>query len=540
MSEFNLSYPTRDNQQESKVIKSGEILFLIGANGKGKSTLMHLFSNQNQGHVRRITAHRQIWLNSNVLDLTPAGKAQNEQSILTSDQYDTARWRDDYATQRSQITIFDLIDAENVDARAIAGAFRADDLVTAKLLSNSQSPLAKMNDILKVANLDIQIQMDQGSSLLAIRENHPPYSIAELSDGERNALLIIANVLTAPANTLILIDEPERHLHRSIVSPLLSTLLTYREDCAFVISTHDVSLPLEQFKSTALLVRSYNHAPRYWVIDYIPAVEKMDEETSETILGSRRKILFIEGRKSSLDLQIYQILYPDISIRSVGSCVEIERIVKGLNASENEHWISAIGIIDRDNRVDSDCNELIQSGVIPISQYSVESIYYHPVVFYCVLERVAHIHDFNIEETISILNDSIINTFEPHIDRMAARMVERIARDQLFRQAPNWQSILNGSCQISFSTNELLDEEKENINSLIAKQDVVGLISRYPIRETPVLECIAKSLGFQSQVKYEQAVRKMLADNNNEARKKVLDILKPVTDYIHSLERLKP
>ena len=43
---------------------------------------------------------------------------------------------------------------------------------------------------------------------------------AELSDGERNALLIGSDVLTTEPNSLIILDEPERHLHRSIISPL--------------------------------------------------------------------------------------------------------------------------------------------------------------------------------------------------------------------------------------------------------------------------------------------------------------------------------
>lgn len=536
MSEFNLSYPTMDNQQESKVIKSGEILFLIGANGKGKSTLMHHFFTQNQSHVRRITAHRQVWFSSNALNLTPAGKDQNERNIMTRDRQEDSRWRDDHAAQRAQITIFDLIDAENVDARAITAAFRSGDIEKTQLLAKSQSPLSKMNEILKISNLDIQIEVVEGSKLLALRDNNPPYSIAELSDGERNALLIIASVLTAPSNTLILLDEPERHLHRSIVSPLLSTLLAYRGDCAFVISTHDVSLPLDQYRSAALLVRGYNHRPRYWVMDYISAVEKMDSHTAEMILGSRRRILFVEGKKTSLDLQIYQILFPEISIRSVGSCVEIERIVKGLNASEYDHWISAIGLIDRDNRTDADCAELAKFGIIALNQYSVESIYYHPIVYSKVLQRVAPIHDLKVDEILSRLGDSIMNAFKPHIDRMAARIVERTTKEHLIRQAPNWESILKGDCQVTFSTKELFEKEKECINSLIYKKDVIGLISRYPIRETQALECVSKALGFQSQAKYEQAVRKMLIDEKN-AINNVADIIRPITDYIKSLDK---
>jgi ABC-type Mn2+/Zn2+ transport system ATPase subunit len=375
MSEFSLSYIGIDNQQETKTICSGEILFLVGANGTGKSTLMHDFSIQNGEKVRYIKAHRQVWFSTNTLDLTPAGREQNRQGMLQRDMRADARWKDDDAAQRSQVTIFDLIDSENVGAREIAEAARAEDTETVKKLIAEQSPMQKMNDILRMSNLAIQIKVDEGSKLLATRENCSDYSIAELSDGERNALLIIANVLTAPQDTLILIDEPERHLHRSIVSPLLSTLLTYRNDCAFAISTHDVSLPIDQNKASALLVRKYIHDPQQWIIDRIDSIHEMDEKAAEAILGSRRTILFIEGNPSSLDSQIYQILFPKASIRPVGSCTEVKRIVKGLRSAQGNHRVSALGIIDKDNMSDEECETLRDAGIFPLEQYSVESIY---------------------------------------------------------------------------------------------------------------------------------------------------------------------
>lgn len=531
MSEFNLNYQAANNQQVENKIKSGQIMFLVGANGTGKSTLMQKFATQNTNKVRRITAHRQVWLNSDSVDLTPAGRDQTLVNMANVDRQDQSRWKDDYAAQRSQVTIFDLIDSENVEARKIARAARSGEMEAVKNLAAIQSPISKMNDILKISNLDIQIKVDKGSKLLAEGVNCPDYSIAELSDGERNALLIIANVLTAPEDTLILLDEPERHLHRSIVSPLLSTLLTYRDDCAFVISTHDVSLPLDQKISSALLLRSYVHNPQQWVADYIGAVEEMDELTASAILGSRRKILFIEGAPSSLDAQLYHIIFPSVSVRPVGSCVDVERIVKGLRTSEKSHWVLALGIIDKDNRSDEECEKLMSNGIAALEQYSVESIYYHPIVINGVLNRVSEINGTDIAKALDNLTSGIIDAIEPHKDRMAARLVERRVKDKVLYKTPSWKVILDGDVDVTFSTKEILDEEKKLINKLLEERNITELVARYPIRETPSMECVAKELGFLSQEKYEQAVRKMLCDSEEE-RQKVIDIIKPVTDLM--------
>ena len=531
MSEFKLSYPTPDNQQEENKIESGQIMFLVGANGTGKSTLMYKFATQNANKVRRITAHRQVWFNSNSIDITPAGREQSERNMMSRDQQVDSRWKDDHAAQRSQVTIFDLIDSENVEARKIAKAARLGEMEAVKDLAAIQSPISKMNDILKISNLDFQIKVDMGSKLIAEGKDCPDYSIAELSDGERNALLIIANVLTAPEDTLILLDEPERHLHRSIVSPLLSTLLTYRDDCAFVISTHDVSLPLDQKKSSSLLLRSYVHNPQQWVADYIDAVEEMDELTASAILGSRRNILFVEGTPSSLDAQLYHILFPSVSVRPVGSCVDVERIVRGLRTAEKTHWVSSIGIIDKDNRSDEECEKLMSEGIAALEQYSVESIYYHPIVIDGVLNRVSKVSEIDVAKALENLTSGIVNAIEPHKDRMAARLVERRVKDKVLYETPSWKEILEGDIHVTISSSEILNEEKQLISKLLEEKNIAGLVARYPIRETPAMECVAKELGFLSQEKYEQAVRKMLCDSDEE-REKVINIIKPVTDLM--------
>ena len=54
-----------------------------------------------------------------------------------------------------------------------------------------------------------------------------------------------ATVLTVDPGTTLLIDEPERHLHRAIIAPFLSALFEQRQDCAFVVSTLELYLPAD-------------------------------------------------------------------------------------------------------------------------------------------------------------------------------------------------------------------------------------------------------------------------------------------------------
>jgi ATPase subunit of ABC transporter with duplicated ATPase domains len=119
---------------------------------------------------------------------------------------------------RPNLAIFELLDAENVRARKITAAVDEDNLGLAKQLSRADAPIKIINELLTLSALPIEISVEKNEQIFASKSGSTPYSVAELSDGERNALLIAADVLTAQPGTIFFIDEPERHLHRSIIS----------------------------------------------------------------------------------------------------------------------------------------------------------------------------------------------------------------------------------------------------------------------------------------------------------------------------------
>src|SRR5262249_12791097 len=67
-----------------------------------------------------------------------------------------------------------------------------------------------------------------------------PYPGGEMSDGERVALYLISQCLAAPAGSVIVIDEPELHLHQAIQARLWDQIEAARRDCVFVYITHDL------------------------------------------------------------------------------------------------------------------------------------------------------------------------------------------------------------------------------------------------------------------------------------------------------------
>ncbi len=540
MTKFSLTVPHVCGETLEFEAKPARLLFLVGANGTGKSTLLHHLQVQHIDHARRVTAHRQVWFSSDSLDITPMGRQQTEKHTTNVDRQAQSRWKDELAAQRAQAVIFDLVDSENVEARRVYAAARSGDQDVAMALAATPSPLERLNLALQLGNLDLQVSIEAGTRLAASRSESEKYSAAELSDGERNAILIAANVLTAPPETLLLIDEPERHLHRSIVSPLLNCLLEFREDCAFIVSTHDVQLPIDAAFSSALLMRSYRHQPTpAWNADYLADCSDLDDEIGRAVLGARKQLLFIEGAASSLDTQLYSLLFPSVSVHSSGGSSEVQRKVKGARATEAFHWLEVFGLVDRDCMTDAECLELQEAGIFAIEHYSIESLYYHPAAFKAVMRRCAALQEIDIPGATEAYRSAILQSASEHAKRLAARRAEKRARDRLLSNAPNWKSLLKGELEISVTVEDLLQAEHAAIAQLISDSDVGGLMARYPLRETPALAHIAAALGFSSRNAYESAVRKAIADGDP-IRTALTALLQPLANAVSPTPQPEP
>ena len=117
----------------------------------------------------------------------------------------------------------------------------------------------------------------------------------------------------------------------------------------------------------------------------------VDDTLKRDILGSREKIIFVEGTTASLDAPMYSILFPNVSIIPKDSCVDVERAVKSLRDNTNLHWIEAWGIVDNDGRSAENFECLKKNHVYALSHYSVESLYYHPEIVKKVASRQSEV-----------------------------------------------------------------------------------------------------------------------------------------------------
>ena len=531
-------------------LKNGDQLFIVGANGSGKSALIQQFVSQNRSNkIKWIAAHRQTWFNSGSIDLTPASRQRYAANTQDYNRNNESRWKDPNASQNLSATLFDLVAKENIRARAIARHVDNQDLTKAQGVSaESPSPFDLVNELLALGTLTVTVENSEDRDLLAKHPWGDSFSIAEMSDGERNAMIIASHVITAEPGTVFLIDEPERHLHRSIIQPFLTALFDLRsEDCAFIISTHEIALPVANPDARVLMLRScqWNGSQCVaWDAEVLEPNSELPEDFKLAILGSRKKILFVEGESDSLDLPLYTALFPGLSVIPKGSCEEVRKAVFGLSESQHLHHVEAFGLIDRDNRMKEDVKKLAESGVFALEVYSVEALYYCSDAIATVAHQQATSYGCDANELIKSANQKAIKALRKQqlAERMAARRCERRIQELALSKLPNWQSIMANSTQpicIPIDLTIPYAEELKHFTKLVKTENLDQLFARYPLRESRAFANIAATLRCPHKSDYERMVVAQVKRNNTLAQK-LKKRINPLAEALDQAENPPP
>lgn len=217
------------------------------------------------------------------------------------------------------------------------------------------------------------ITISDGQVLAIAPGTQSEYNANQMSDGERVCLYMICQVLSAPSNMLIIVDEPELHLHSSIMNKLWNTLEQARPDCHFIYVTHDTEFATNHPDAEIIWVKSYDGQSK-WEYEILKENELPDELLLK-ILGNRKNVLFIEGKSGSWDYKIYGSIFNNFFIIPCASCNEVIRRTKTYNENNLLHHLKVFGIVDRDYRNENEIDALRSANVYYIEVAEVENLF---------------------------------------------------------------------------------------------------------------------------------------------------------------------
>ena len=383
----------------SVTLEAGETTIFVGANGSGKTRLAAKLEEVAGIMAHRISAHRALTLDPNVPKISQEdsrqvlragwvnpGQRADENQIAQLRQGN--RWGSKSATHllNDFNALLQWLFAEQNNIALQTHNLAHDGNLTQLSLTAFQRLKGVWERVLPTKRL-----FPRGDTIevgLAENPNSQLYSASEMSDGERAVFYMIGQVLFADVNSILIFDEPELHVHRSILGRLWDELEGERPDCSFVLITHDLEFAASRAARTYVL-ESFS-PPASWKVQAVPEGTGFSEQLTAMILGSRRPILFVEGDGQSMDLAIYRACFPDMTVVARGSCERVIQSVKIMRANKDLTRVTCAGMVDADSRTASDVAHLAGLGVYVLPVSEIENLLALPAVASVILDYDLH------------------------------------------------------------------------------------------------------------------------------------------------------
>lgn len=526
---------------EALGLQAGDSLLFLGANGTGKTRLAGWLDRAHGVRSLYIAARRDISMPSSY-------------SILPEEKqfemiYGQASWgqqqspdielikRHRYASGAA--APFNSNDFQNI-MNVIAGRhlsevqnFRNEYKPDSPPQNIGKTTLEMAIEIWKSLLPDLTIITSKAPTFVVEHRANPgiTYEPADMSDGERAIFYLVAKTLLADEGTLIIVDEPETYVHRSLRNRLWDRLEQERAGCIFSYFTHDVDFASSRtFKKKILLERFLPNSKTdktdgRWQYKEIAEEDALPDEIYITILGARSRTLLVEGRRGSLDATLARALYPAFLIEPVASCGQVIRWTSALNQAKSLHHRSVVGLIDADFRSLAQLEHLLTKDIHSHRLRDIENALSTQESLTAILRNTGRAGA--AEAVVSKLVDVICK-------RLTAQRVQFCNALAKRHAASEFEKLLGGQDESSGSLKDLvasvgLDDidrtASERIDAAIQSRHLNSLLQLVSIRKDNLQSVIAGALRISDWKALEEMCIGWIKDNKSEAGKALINAL---------------
>ena len=476
MEEKYINFPINGKSQQVKVPHS---VVIVGANGSGKSHLGAWIEDvKNNKDVLRISAQRALSI-PETLHIISGESAWNRIYCGSETKQDKGhKW------QWSKHTSTLINDFE---------------CVLSKVFSDENSQLRKHKDdedksgayikvetiverIYKIWNSILpqrQIILDDYAAKAKYGDEE--YKAGEMSDGERVCLYLIAQCLITPDNHSIVIDEPEIHLHTSIMKKLWDEIERQCPNKTFIYITHDLKFASSRETALKVWVKSYDGKGN-WDLSFIEHNEEIPESLLLEILGTRKPILFVEGTKDSYDVALYKEIYEDYHVVPCDNCHKVIELTKAFNNGNvrNLHDYDVKGLIDHDFLTEEEIKGYQKDNIYTINVSEVENLFLIEPLIKLAAKQIGD----DADKAFSTVADFLFNEMENNKSKIINAICNKEIRHRLngfYSKGTNAQELQKDleTMVSNIGVNETVTKVETQISNIINNRDYKALILLY-------------------------------------------------------------
>jgi hypothetical protein len=356
-----IDLPTKKGTSNTNPNIDFEQLVIVGANGSGKTRFGSQIEKTYLGQTHRISAQKSLTLPKSV---SPTSRVKAEIDFKYGHHYDNYKNESQHeATKISNrwggnINTFLLNDFDKL--LVLLHTEEYEDSLSYKE-GRIAKPTTKLDRLQRIWEAVLPHRKLIKSA--GVIETFPTgqvaskYNASEMSDGERVIFYLIGEVICAAQNSIVIIDEPEMHIHKSLIKTLFDLIEVERPDCSFIYLTHDIDFAFTRHNAIKIWAKSFE-GNDVWDYEILNETMPIPEQLYLEVLGSRKPVIFLEGENSSIDYEIYEQVFIDYTLKPLGGCEKVIQSVKAFNEQKGFHNIESLGIIDRDRRQNEDLVKL--------------------------------------------------------------------------------------------------------------------------------------------------------------------------------------
>lgn len=260
--------PNETNQPIEYTTQNNSVI-IIGANGSGKSKLGEWMEKRDETTTHRIGAQRTLVF-GHYIQQKSYEQATNLLLYGQENEQPSHMYRWGYDGEKYNYTAMLLDDYENVLSALVALKIKEQEEYLSECrireaagqIHNNVPPMVKdvLQRIWKSVFPQRGIKFDDAKVTAVYSKDDvmKEYKGRDMSDGERVALYLIAQALCMPKDKTIIIDEPEIHLHHSIMNRLWTAIEKERQDCLFIYITHDTHFAANHTQAKKIWVKSHD------------------------------------------------------------------------------------------------------------------------------------------------------------------------------------------------------------------------------------------------------------------------------------------
>lgn len=481
---LSITMPNRSGIGAHEQIDVSGRIVLIGANGSGKTRLGIWLEEQlqNNYNVHRISAQKALDI-PQFAALRTLEQATKELVFGRSDEHASVA-RKKHDRYGGSPATFLLNDYEKLLSLLFARTAERDRKHTEDTKqSQGYIPVvdSPIDTIVKVWG-DImphrEIKFLDGKVLVK-KTDIPEYHGKEMSDGERVALYLLGQCICAPENSIIIVDEPEIHLHKSLIDKLWNKVEELSQSKTIIYITHDLDFASSRSDANKIWVKSYSGS-NSWTWDVVPSDDSLPDNMVLEVIGSRKKIMFCEGDLGSHDATIYQIVYPSYHVIPRGSCAKVIESTKALRNNVSLHHMDAVGIIDSDYREPDEIAALLDHGIKTIPVAEIENIFCVESAVRVIAEHLSLDPDNVVTEVTKFISTALQDELELQISSMAEKRIQFLLG--AYSKASNDKNGLSNGLGITLgriNVETIYNECQAAFNQAIASNNLDKLLCVY-------------------------------------------------------------